>query len=667
MQDNLVLNNVEVNWARAELVSNERVITLEPKLLAVLRCLVSANGAIVSQHDLLQQAWGDTIVSPNTIQRCITQLRKLFNDDAKRQRVIQTHPKLGYSLVLSSVKNTNPPKVEQALKPGKMQNVATAIIVSIGLLTLGFLLLTGTSGSTDIEIPELTKLAPITVHNEIVDSFVVGEDGSIYFAQRTPRGHLLQKQTQDGRQAPLLDKVTLFGELSLSDDQKHLIYGQLYKQNGSKCVDLIRLNLASLNHEVLDACNKTYYHSATWLDSNSLLYLATNKQHESQIKWLDLISKESRDVDISMANITSLDYDQKQQQLLVTGQSQLFVWQFFKSDKSFRLKYRHPLPITDNQESKARWYKSSLIAFGHRQAIYWYGPSGLLRTTPALNHANIEDIQAANGNTLLVQLELSDWSSRLRRLDEMEDRDIAATKFQELNGQFRPNSEQIAFVSNRSGTNRLYLARDTQVTPISAEHREVVNYLWALNGEGLVYLSEEKLWLNMLGIQEQSLALPFPVIDLFQSDGSNLLLSVKIDNEAVLIWYDFRTNLFDILLRQDAKWAQRIDERTLIANSKSGQLVKYRDGKRVENSGLPDITIQSRYLLRADELGNRNIYVQDKHQNIWRYDVDSDASDIIGRYDNDALFMTDFHLESNAMLSDNFVAQSKDLFLLSND
>ena len=95
------INGYLVDFKRAEIKVNSNIVTLEPKVLAVLIQLYNAKGEIVSQPSLMANVWADVVVSPNTLQRCITLLRKLLGDDAKQQVVIKTHPKLGYSLNLN--------------------------------------------------------------------------------------------------------------------------------------------------------------------------------------------------------------------------------------------------------------------------------------------------------------------------------------------------------------------------------------------------------------------------------------------------------------------------------------------------------------------------------------------------------------------------------------
>ncbi|WP_462159478.1 winged helix-turn-helix domain-containing protein, partial [Pseudoalteromonas sp. GB56] len=72
--------------------------TLPPKAIAVLTFLAEHQGQVISQDILLGHVWENTVVSPNTLQRCIALLRKALGDDAKAQDYIKTHAKKGYSL-----------------------------------------------------------------------------------------------------------------------------------------------------------------------------------------------------------------------------------------------------------------------------------------------------------------------------------------------------------------------------------------------------------------------------------------------------------------------------------------------------------------------------------------------------------------------------------------
>ena len=87
-----------VDASRNEITIGEDTQTLPPKALSVLTYLANNQGKVVSQDELLSEVWQQTIVSPNTLQRSIAQLRKVLGDDIKKQNVIKTHAKKGYSL-----------------------------------------------------------------------------------------------------------------------------------------------------------------------------------------------------------------------------------------------------------------------------------------------------------------------------------------------------------------------------------------------------------------------------------------------------------------------------------------------------------------------------------------------------------------------------------------
>jgi TolB-like protein/DNA-binding winged helix-turn-helix (wHTH) protein len=77
---------------------NGTTIRLEPKQMQVLVCLAQHPGETVAKESLLQAAWPRTFVSDDVLVRSISELRRVFEDDAKNACFIQTIPKRGYRL-----------------------------------------------------------------------------------------------------------------------------------------------------------------------------------------------------------------------------------------------------------------------------------------------------------------------------------------------------------------------------------------------------------------------------------------------------------------------------------------------------------------------------------------------------------------------------------------
>jgi TolB-like protein/DNA-binding winged helix-turn-helix (wHTH) protein len=73
---------------------------LEPKVMQVLVCLAKCPGEALAKEQLMKSVWPDTFVTDDVLKRCISELRRVFEDDAHEPRIIETIPKRGYRLLM---------------------------------------------------------------------------------------------------------------------------------------------------------------------------------------------------------------------------------------------------------------------------------------------------------------------------------------------------------------------------------------------------------------------------------------------------------------------------------------------------------------------------------------------------------------------------------------
>lgn len=88
---------VEPMLNRIQLEDEE--IQLEPKVMEVLLCLAKRPGKTVTKDQFKDEVWTETVVTDDVLSRCISQLRKVFDDDPKDPSYIETIRKTGYRLV----------------------------------------------------------------------------------------------------------------------------------------------------------------------------------------------------------------------------------------------------------------------------------------------------------------------------------------------------------------------------------------------------------------------------------------------------------------------------------------------------------------------------------------------------------------------------------------
>jgi len=74
-------------------------VRLERKVMEVLVCLAEHAGETLPKETLFHTVWPDTFVTDDVLTHSISELRRAFEDDARKPRIIQTIPKRGYRLV----------------------------------------------------------------------------------------------------------------------------------------------------------------------------------------------------------------------------------------------------------------------------------------------------------------------------------------------------------------------------------------------------------------------------------------------------------------------------------------------------------------------------------------------------------------------------------------
>ncbi len=79
---------------------NGTTVHLEPKVMEVLVCLAHHAHDPVPKEKLLEAVWPGTFVTDDVLKRSISELRRVFEDDPRESRIIQTIPKRGYRLLV---------------------------------------------------------------------------------------------------------------------------------------------------------------------------------------------------------------------------------------------------------------------------------------------------------------------------------------------------------------------------------------------------------------------------------------------------------------------------------------------------------------------------------------------------------------------------------------
>lgn len=308
------ITNHLVDLARNQIIRDQGLVdefiqTLPPKTMMVLTELAKSPGQVVNHDQLMDVVWQNTVVSPNSIQRCITQLRKALADDSKQQRIIKTHAKQGYSLevpVQFIQKSAQALTLCGAIQPGlakelskqstpiqgvvslkSAKDLPKLIIVSVSLFILIVVIYSYFSiSSRDFSFNTLT---PITSSDNLERNASYSPDGKFVLFHRYDGlcdNNIWAKELATAKEHKLTTKYGFYSNHSFTENGEKLAFMAKVscKDNNKQqaCWNLMTLDFAKAlkqaQQPVLTAsCDQGDLANPVWLKNGNIA--ALNKQN----------------------------------------------------------------------------------------------------------------------------------------------------------------------------------------------------------------------------------------------------------------------------------------------------------------------------------------------------------------------------------------------------
>jgi transcriptional activator of cad operon len=121
----LRIGDCRVDLKSGQIIRNGETYRVEVRTLRLLVCLAERAGEVVSPDELLKHVWPDVFVSQDSLYQGIATLRRIFGDDPKQPKYIETVSRLGYKMV-AEVSPWNEDEVGAARQHEKNGNVLKA-------------------------------------------------------------------------------------------------------------------------------------------------------------------------------------------------------------------------------------------------------------------------------------------------------------------------------------------------------------------------------------------------------------------------------------------------------------------------------------------------------------------------------------------------------------
>jgi DNA-binding winged helix-turn-helix (wHTH) protein len=679
-----------VDLSRNQVTQKEQSQTIAPKALAVLTLLAENQGKVVSYDEIFDNVWPNTVVTPNTLQRSIAQLRKVLGENSKLQSYIKTHAKQGYSLEcdvrwhdendsyplsnikaaieetdsqptvnpseqLSDVSQVSPSISSSARSPITTIIYMVSIIVIIGIIGYQYI---APQKLSQFSISELRTLTS-TDHKEY--GGIYSPDGNYVVFQRYSdevcSNKLWAKNTKTQEEIPLTKNFGTYGNHSFSTDGTQLIFIQTVDcsqpTTQKKCYKLMSLDFTQAikvpqSPNVLLECNNSTIKNSLWLNNNNIAFLQKQLDRWQLVSYSPTENKTHLIYHVDDGNIIDFDYSALHNLIALTrvrNDNTIYI-ELLNPDgllisshqiiyppeiAKFRLIYPNFTPLANQ-----------LVFSTGRQLFTLANDGNITNISLPLDDAIGSPLFNPEGNKMLVikghydsdivSIPLSEIKIATKETSReiAENHRVERSIFSEDSAAFQPNGDLIAFISQRSGEEQLWVYDGNIPRQLSNFPMDSFIYGidWATNGQSVLVNVHKELIEVFLDGSEKAISFQHPIIDLFQWDSINnrALSLVRINGIVKFAEIDLNNNQTIIIMDEAVNWALRSENGQLVYTDKMNRF--WRSGP-AEFKRIKALDDQGKFKQKFI-IENNIIYGVNENFQLWSYSLIEDSFQLIG-------------------------------------
>ena len=687
-----------VDVTRNQITKKAQSQKIPPKALAVLTCLAKNANTVVSHDLLLSEVWPDTVVTPNTLQRSIAQLRKALGEDS--QFYIKTHAKQGYSLEVEVRWQEKPDEVVEIKAPLSENKPITAEITSSAVTTNGLISSTKSAKTTlkliialsviviltfiavnqlnpapslKLNIAEFNSLTA-TDHKEY--GGIYSPDGQYVLFQRYSdtvcrNNNIWAKNINTQQETQLTKNMASYGSYSFSKEGKKLVF--IESDNCDKpitqkqCYKLLSLDFekalqAPQSPSILVECRNSRIARPKWLNDNTIALVQEFSTRWKLTRYSIEENKSSIIYELEEGNIIYFDYSAKDDLIALTRVNRDDQQYIDIIDTKGQVLSSHKIELPQEIPAKRfiypnfSPYPSQLIFSTGRQLFTLSFQGEIANISLPLSEPMSSPNFHPNGKSMLVikghydsdiarlPLEkITQGNEQKSPLPITEQYTIIQRSTQgEDNAKFQPNGELIAYMSNRSGKNQLWVTNGKTSQQLS--HFPIDSFLyemnWAADGNSILVNANKTLVRVFLDSRTETIAFTNSIVRLFQwdSEHNTALVLTRIRGALKFAEVDLSTAEYKIINDKRVNWAQK---------SAKGQLVYTDQMDHFWQSGpVEDHRIEQLIGQGSDNgftIKDNVIYGINKDFQLWSYALNSNKFTMIGQVPKMIDYITDIN------------------------
>ncbi len=696
-----------IDLTRNQITQKTQSQTIPPKALAVLTHLAKNANKVVSHDELLSEVWPDTVVTPNTLQRSIAQLRKALGEDSQYQSYIKTHAKQGYSLECE-VRWQDNIDAESLVEQERLLKADTSITTDADTAKSEIKRRHGTPQihieSSDAVKTSRSALSLITIFAGIVISGIIGfnyltpthplkltigelrsltatdnkeyagiysPDGEYVVFQRTSEAscvnNIWAKNTNTQEETQLTKNLGEYGSQSFSKDGKKLVFIETEDCDKpitqKNCYKLMTLDFqkalkAPQSPNVLMECKNSKIARPMWLNNNNVALLQQFSNRWKLTSYSVADNKSTVIYELEEGNFFDFDYSVKDDLIALTsihtdGQHYIEILkpdghvlsshqiEFPKEISNFRLIYPNFMP-QDNQ----------LIFSTGRQLFTLSYEGKVSNISLPLDEPIGSPIFHPDGKRMLVIKGYYDSDIATIPLSQIvplqteqnhtnpgKDYSILERSIQgEDSALFQPNGELIAFKSERSGEDQLWITDGNGSRQLT--HFPMDTYLygmdWATDGKSILVNANNMLTQVYLDSSQISFPFGHPVSQLFQwdSEDNTALLIARIKGILKFVEFNLNNSEFRVITDKKVKRALKSEDGRLIYTDRMDRFWQPGPAEDQLIESLEGQGSDKRFITKHNV-----IYGINEEFQLWSYDLNEDTFKILGNTPNNVDYL----------------------------
>ena len=565
--------DIKIDISRSVVIRNELHTQIEPKVLQVLLLLAKRQNEVVTHKEIMDHIWQGTEVVPNALQRCIAILRKVLIDNAKSPTIIATHPRIGYRLI-AEVRWQPLPDLQiisdkKDVKQHKVNKRKFAIPFSaLVILMLVVAMNAFWSDSLPNQYTEISQLTQTDAH----ESHALFSPNAKYIVFNRYAGscksHLWARHMESGKENRLTSQSGYYGGMSFTGDGRELVFSaknhcdqsserQITQANDPLCWNIATLDFAlamttpqmpNFRHQ----CQAQRLESPKALPNHQYAFLQYNEGRYQLMRYDDLSKKLTSLYSSEALYIHHFDYDPLHNRFALIGRDSHFDNVLQILDEEGKVLSREKIKLTQGMSQNQYFIanfepKGKYLLATSNNRLYKIDFNGQLQTVTTPENNLISVVKHPNNNNLLAvrgkkDIDIAQITLGERPLTQAKSglnsqklrfTSLARSTAQERNALYQPNGDRIAFISDRSGQDQIWLwhqsnGQASQLT-FASNNTSIQNFSWSPDGKHLAWVSKDKLAITDLNGITQHLDTEKPLYSIISWYADNQFLVLLND------------------------------------------------------------------------------------------------------------------------------------------